>query len=859
MQSSLWFRQVCLVQCCAILWLVGCSKSDDKTAELTGEEAAPDCDAGTCAANQPATDWSAQQPVYSAQLKLVDEGGKAIANAHVEVENLATTTNADGRAVIGPIDAGSSAKIKASSDGKVPHVGKTDVSKSGQKNQQITLLPLSTSKEVDAQQAIVVTDDKARVDVKANALTRKDGTRPDKAKLEIASQHPADLPESARVGSPEAFTRLGTPSFLKQIFTLAYVRFTDLAGQELNLVAGQPAQLALRLPSQASAKVGDTMPLWYLDEEKVQWQEQGSCKVSQRMLNGQAVRFCEGLVAHFSYWAIADAVDIEQPNQMGCFKMTSSLTDTGCDHYEIEGWILGGCDAQGQACVSVDYAFPFVRGAGQPEFCAVTPIYPTYRLTVLYDHQIKSDGTCSTKKVTTKNTGHKIKVSDPFSLASFQSTLASKFMLGFVYNQQRDCDELCTQVSITLSGDDGSWTDQDDDGSFKIYDNAGSVYGLLTDCNDADPAVHPGQVEVFCTTGDANCDGVMGAGAKSQAGVDASSWNSWCAWCQANAGPIQTSPEVAGNDFDEDCMGGLSDRDGDGVEAPADCDDLDPGANPNLPEVAGNYADENCDAFVADADDDGWYAASDKPRAEELQLDSTQFRDCNDYDSATNPGANPMDEAGSLGTYYYRTTNGETRRSANFCFLFDGDGQPTGQFYDVVGDLNCDGFRTDMDGDGLTATGDVTLDTPDKVVSIDCDDRDPRVGAAENGTCPAPQPATANDRDCAVRTPKCAPMSVSSTVVTPICSDTTDNNMQLTGMGVCAYPSWPEGNPLAIEPGKVWGPCDGADPALPECPSNSLCLGPLSYTPEFTAYMEANYTNGAKLFFQGMCFPNCQL
>ncbi len=73
------------------------------------------------------------------------------------------------------------------------------------------------------------------------------------------------------------------------------------------------------------------------------------------------------------------------------------------------------------------------------------------------------------------------------------------------------------------------------------------------DCNDANPAIRPGAVD------------------------------------------------VAGDGVDQDCSGAdlVIDRDRDGFPAPADCNDEDAKINPTAAEIAGNGIDENCDGVVA--------------------------------------------------------------------------------------------------------------------------------------------------------------------------------------------------------------------------------------------------------------------
>ena len=149
-------------------------------------------------------------------------------------------------------------------------------------------------------------------------------------------------------------------------------------------------------------------------------------------------------------------------------------------------------------------------------------------------------------------------------------------------NVDQDCDateECFTDADLdTYHGDtivDSEDTDCTDEGEQSVDDPAG-------DCDDANPLINPGVLEV-CDGLDDNCDG-------STDGADAVDAVTWAA---DNDGDSYTNPE--------DTLTACTPDEGYGTpSALADCDDTNPDVSPGATEIAGDGLDTDCDGEVDD-------------------------------------------------------------------------------------------------------------------------------------------------------------------------------------------------------------------------------------------------------------------
>ena len=213
-----------------------------------------------------------------------------------------------------------------------------------------------------------------------------------------------------------------------------------------------------------------------------------------------------------------------------------------------------------------------------------------------------------------------------------------------------DCNDM--DPSIHPGADEpmcADGVDQDCDGEDgtaicnPFVDADGDGYFEGEDCNDSDPDIYPGAPEDCCETEDMNCDGVVDMCTNCFAGVDEDGDGYFTGW---GPGPLDCddsdpaihpgAEEICEDGIDQDCDGrdGVfgeecpiinrfpEDADGDGYLIDEDCDDTDPTVYPGADEPAcPDGRDQDCDGvdghpdpaiFCApDADGDGFYPPED--------------------------------------------------------------------------------------------------------------------------------------------------------------------------------------------------------------------------------------------------------
>ncbi len=267
-----------------------------------------------------------------------------------------------------------------------------------------------------------------------------------------------------------------------------------------------------------------------------------------------------------------------------------------------------------------------------------------------------------------------------------------------------DCDDESSSI-YPGAADTCDGVDSDCDGT---VEQDGDADGSLNceDCDDADPSVYPGASEA-CNGSDDNCDGSPDS---SEVDSDGDGQMA-CAECDDTDSTVYSGASELCDGQDNDCSGDLdsSEEDGDGdgyvtceedvdgwdgASSPTgfgDCDDGNSARNPGATEVVYDGLDNDCDSATLDDDLDG----------DTYTSTVNGGTDCNDSDAGINPGV-------------AEDCNG----ADDNC-----DGSIDEGYPDADGNGIVDCQETDDDGDGFTE------------VDGDCNDGDDSINPEAAETC----------------------------------------------------------------------------------------------------------------------------
>ncbi len=146
---------------------------------------------------------------------------------------------------------------------------------------------------------------------------------------------------------------------LLQTFGMAAVELRGASGELLQIAIGKKATLTLTIPSSLSASAPATIPLWYFDEAKGLWKEEGRAVKTGNTYVGD--------VSHFSFWSyglpgpfvqfdctVKDAAGNPVPDALVIIEYPSVNNNTwGWGYTDPSGYISGPITANAQLTLKV--------------------------------------------------------------------------------------------------------------------------------------------------------------------------------------------------------------------------------------------------------------------------------------------------------------------------------------------------------------------------------------------------------------------------------------------------------------------------------------------------------------------------
>ncbi len=225
---------------------------------------------------------------------ILDTGGNPITNATVTIGTSATQTNSKGMFML----------KNASVQENFAYI---KVTKSGFADGTRTLVPTTGLNRVDIMMiplipvATIASGSTNTVSLPNGTQIKFDGAFQDangaaySGNVQVSLYHlkPSDNYFSELMpGSLLASASNGDPKYLES-YGMINVDLKGSSGQKLNIANGHTAEVSMAIDP-AQTTVPNTIPLWYFDEAKGYWKEEGSAtKVGNKYV---------GNVAHFSWW-----------------------------------------------------------------------------------------------------------------------------------------------------------------------------------------------------------------------------------------------------------------------------------------------------------------------------------------------------------------------------------------------------------------------------------------------------------------------------------------------------------------------------------------------------------------------------
>lgn len=265
----------------------------------------------------PKTDPLKELVTASLQGRVIDENGKPVSNALVKTGSEGTNTDINGEFRFNNIQLRKNAGFVLVEKSGYLHGSRTIFTNAGVVNNiEIQLIPRTIRGSFTASGGgNIIVQNGSSINFPANGIidfvtnTAYTGT----VKVVGAYLDPTDPKLSSIM--PGNLTGMTKENEQKQLqtFGMIGIELEGSAGEKLNIASGKTATLIMPIPASMQAAAPATIPLWYFDESKGIWIEEGSA-------TKQGTNYV-GTVSHFSFW------NCDVPNNFVNLKMTVKTQD----------------------------------------------------------------------------------------------------------------------------------------------------------------------------------------------------------------------------------------------------------------------------------------------------------------------------------------------------------------------------------------------------------------------------------------------------------------------------------------------------------------------------------------------------
>jgi hypothetical protein len=226
---------------------------------------------------------------------ITDDNGLYISGAVIEFGSVNTSSNIDGYFQLPASKYNDEVFIKVNKPGYFTGSRTLFLEKSTSAHVRISLLPKTFSKSFLSNSNAAIDGGKVKLVFPANAIVDEQGNLfTGQVKVAMKYLDPSDF--SIRNVMPGDLVGLNTSGEMQQLgsYGMAAVELQSNTGAKLNVKAKTEVMLKIEIPQSMLANAPATIPLWYFDEVKGLWKEQGTATK-----NGNVY---EGTVTHFSFW-----------------------------------------------------------------------------------------------------------------------------------------------------------------------------------------------------------------------------------------------------------------------------------------------------------------------------------------------------------------------------------------------------------------------------------------------------------------------------------------------------------------------------------------------------------------------------